>query len=87
MSESENAAAWADLELAIETFLSRTGEPGLLMDWTLVHFKIQPGEDGSDRHTTGVTGAERQPSYRALGLLEYGAAAIRANAIASDEDD
>lgn len=77
--------AWSDLEDAISRFLQATGEPGILTDWILVTHVLASMDDTGSNTSTSVTGARHQPDYRALGLLEHGAAAIRANVIEGDD--
>lgn len=83
MSQEE---AWDNLELAIAQFLDTTGLKGILSDWVLVsHVLTEMNDDGS-LVSTSIQGSRNQPAYRALGLLEYGAAAIRAGAVENEED-
>lgn len=82
MSEDE---ARENLELAIGQLLEVTGESGILSDWTLVTHVLREMDDDGTTTTTSVQSSRRQPAYRTLGLLEFGAAAIRAEAINPEE--
>lgn len=82
MSEEE---AWENLEQAIGQLLEITGESGILSDWVLVTHLLQDMDDHGNTVSTSVTSARNQPDYRAIGLLEYGAAAIRARMFEGDD--
>lgn len=86
MTAEDEDAAWKNLEDAINRVREVTGEGGILTDWVVVSHVIHDMDDEGTRVSTSVTGARHQPDYRALGLLEYGAAAIRANAVEGDDD-
>jgi hypothetical protein len=76
--------AWERLELAIGHLLEVTGETGILADWILVTHVLSEMDERGSIVSTSVTGPRNQPQYRALGLLEYGAAAVRSTATEGD---
>ena len=86
MNSAAEDEAWERLEQAIGHLLEVTGESGMLSDWVLVTHVLSEMRDDGSTVSTSVTSARNQPDYRALGLLEYGAAAVRAGMIHGEED-
>lgn len=73
----EQRTAFDNLVAAMSAYHQAYDDPGLMMDWALVCQLTDPQIDGTDAHRTSVIGADGQPLYRQLGLLEYGATVTR----------
>lgn len=74
---SSDADLAARVEQAISDVLTDAGETGLLVDWVVVTHQLKLGEPGeADQSTTGYFSSDDQPSYRTLGLLDFGRTSV-----------
>jgi hypothetical protein len=65
------------IERAISDVLTDLGETGMLVDWVVVTHQLHLGAPGEeDRSSTGFFASEEQPSYRTLGLLDFGRTSV-----------
>jgi hypothetical protein len=67
----------ARVEQAITDVLADFGSEGVLVDWVVVTHQVTPGDVGAaDATATSYFSSEYQPSYRTLGLLDYGRTSV-----------
>lgn len=65
------------IEQAISDILTDVGQTGMLVDWVVVTHQLELGGPGErDSSSTGYFASEDQPSYRTLGLLDFGRTSV-----------
>lgn len=76
------------IEQAISDILTDVGQDGMLVDWVVVTHQIKLGGPGEgDESSTGYFASEDQPSYRTLGLLDFGRTSVIKDIHDAMEDD
>lgn len=75
---SDDHALAERVEQAISDVLTDAGQRGLLVDWVVVTHQIVPATlaGDPDESSTGYFASDDQPSYRTLGLLDFGRTSV-----------